>query len=146
MTGSMIEREFRSRLAAMAPDAGTLLKSPKLQQFLSTSPQFSSSTYRALMADASKNKNAEVVAQVLDAFRAYIGAPAPANIDTTRAAGSVPPKPLQPKPDAGKMLKWSIRQKAFESYRAGAITAEQFEKIKQEFDVASSEGRVDFNA
>lgn len=147
------EQTYRERLYEAIPDLDDVFADEEFQAWIEETPtsQYTPSVkVRDTLADAHKNQNVQIIKRVIDSYRKHAGLTPvvradPAQLQRPAGNGRSSSPPSTPTPVSAQ-LAWSKRVLAGEQLRRGKLTQPEFNRIKELYDRAMAEGRVDYNA
>lgn len=145
-TKRMSDAAFNQALAAGLGNTQDLFKDPRFVQFLKRKVPYSNTSFRDLVSQAVDTRNPEPILRIARAFVKSEEAAGRA-VNAMRAApalGAQPQNGLRDVRPSGK-LPWSERAKAWDAYRSGTISSEQFQKVKAQYEQAEQRGMIDYD-
>ena len=141
------ENSFRQNLRIAVPDIDQLTQDQAFVAHVSKPVEGTGGavTIAQILAQNYRNKNIGAVRQIIDAYKATkVAAPGQEALVTPNAGPA--PLPQTPVTMPPNMLALSKRKEASELWKRKQMSDEKFNKIREIYDQAFAEGRVDQNA
>lgn len=145
------EQQFWARVEALVPDLRAVEQDPRWAEWLDTTPDFSTLTYREIAMAAINRGDAEKVASLMGVWKSSL-APQPAAAQTKRTpkaelAAQVAPKvsgASVPEPTAARIWTKAEYEAAYDPRNYRLLGQERADQLQAEADRAVAEGRVRF--
>lgn len=141
---------YRDRLYAAIPDLDEITSDEEFSEFIEgQASRFEPGVrIRDKLVAAHERQDVQAIKAVVEAFRKHSDATPSVGADpemmrqpSGSSRSSVPPTPVR-----RAKLAWSKRVAAGEQLRRGKMTSTEFEKIRELYDKAAAEGRIDYGA
>ncbi|MFV0512492.1 MAG: hypothetical protein ACK5MY_02480 [Jhaorihella sp.] len=138
---------FEDYIRQHVGDVGPIVKSRRFAAFLNRAmPYMPGKKLRDAFGEAVKNRDAVTAVRILQSYaKTEEAAGRPIEAMTRAPASGGNENKLPNKGGSGK-LPWSVRKDAWDKRRSGLMSAEDFEEIKKQYDVAEASGNIDYDA
>lgn len=137
---------FTNRVKEKVPEFDNCVNHKNWADFLQAVEDTSGYAYADLIRRNLQQENLKGMINIFNEFKKRYHIE---GADTSGYEGAVPSgsgNAEEPTPDNNGKLKFSERKEAHEKYLNKQITYEEYQKVKEKFDKADAEGRVDYDA
>lgn len=143
-----LTHSFQDRLLTAIPDIEALSDTPEFQAYVNrTIPYSGGERVKTRLHAAYTAQDVRTIQAIVDEFRKERGAEAPAAdpklLEYPSGSGQ-PRTPRSRAPQQKPVLAWSKLREAQQQRLKGQITKAEFDRIRQLYDDAAKEGRIDY--